>query len=138
MLRTEIADGRVAPADAVDCLVEATANAAATVPGGIVAHLFSVLPKIGLSEDDVPGELLAKLGSRLRAAGVMVELNEKWSCPAPRATAALAAAGVPLVASSDSHRSQDVGQYRSVPCTVGVVFPPVIPEQARGEHESAG
>jgi putative hydrolase len=121
-LRQDLADGSVSRADAIECLVEATANAAATVEHGQLAHLFSVLPKIGLAEDDVPAELLGWLGQRLRAAGTSAEINEKWSCPAPRTVAALAAAGVPLVASTDSHDCRDIGVYTGVRETVGAVF----------------
>jgi putative hydrolase len=122
-LRQDLADGTVSPADAVECLAEATANAASTVPAAILAHLFSVLPKIGLSENDVPDGLLGSLAGRLLASGAAVEVNEKWSCPAPRTVAALAGAGVPLVASTDSHHSSAVGRYQSVRDTVGAVFP---------------
>ena len=121
-LGRDLADGAVSPADVLECLAEATANAASTVRTGILAHLFSVLPKVGLSEDDVPDALLSWLARRLRDAGAVAEVNEKWSCPAPRTVAALARAGVPLVASSDSHHSSDVGSYRSVRRTVGTVF----------------
>jgi putative hydrolase len=48
-------------------------------------------------------------------------VNEKWSCPSPRTVAALAAAGVPLVAGSDSHHCRDIGRYDSVAATVTAV-----------------
>ncbi len=47
-----------------------------------------------------------------RRAGARVEVNEKWACPSPRTIRALAAAGVPLVASTDSH---DCADCRAVP-----------------------
>ncbi len=49
----------------------------------LVAHLFSLLPKIGLDEAMVPEPLLADLAKRVAQAGAMVEVNEKWSCPSP-------------------------------------------------------
>ncbi len=133
VLRQDLADGAVSSSDALECLAEATANAAGTVPAAIIAHPFSVLPKIGLSENDVPEALLGWLAARLLAAGAAVEVNEKWSCPAPRTVAALAAAGVPLVASTDSHHSSAVGRYESVRGTVGAVFPggAAWPDRAR-------
>jgi putative hydrolase len=45
-------------------------------------------------------------------------VNEKWSCPSPRTVAALATAGVPLVAGSDSHHCREIGRYDSVAATV--------------------
>ena len=61
VLRQDLADGAVSPADVLECLAEATANAASTVPAAIIAHPFSVLPKIGLSENDIPDALLTWL-----------------------------------------------------------------------------
>ena len=76
-----------------------------------------MLPKIGLDEAMVPEPLLAHLAKRIADTGAMVEVNEKWSCPSARAVTALARAGVPLVAGSDSHHCRDVGVYRSVRLT---------------------
>jgi putative hydrolase len=41
-------------------------------------------------------------------------VNEKWSCPSVPVVAAMAAAGVTLVAGSDSHHCRDVGRYDTV------------------------
>jgi histidinol phosphatase-like PHP family hydrolase len=47
------------------------------------------------------------------------EFNEKWACPSARTVAAMARAGVPMVAGTDSHHCRDVGVYRSVRVTAG-------------------
>ncbi len=47
-------------------------------------------------------------------AGARVEVNEKWACPSPRTIRALASAGVPLVASTDSHDCATIGRYQRV------------------------
>jgi putative hydrolase len=118
--RADIRDGRMSPAEAVERLCEASVNALdATDRGRLLAHLFSVLPKMGLDEGMLPRPLLARLAARIAAAGAMVEINEKWACPSPRTVAALARAGVRLVAGSDSHHCRDVGVYRSVRLTAG-------------------
>jgi putative hydrolase len=106
--------GEMTPAGAIERLCTATANALAAGRPALVAHLFSVLPKIGLSEELVPDRLLAHLAGRAARAGAMVEVNEKWSCPSVRSLSFLAAAGVPLVASSDSHHCASVGAYSYV------------------------
>jgi putative hydrolase len=109
--------GDLAPADAIEMLCTATARAASALSGGrraLVAHLFSVLPKIGLTEELVPRHLLAHLAGRVARAGAMVEVNEKWSCPSGRCLSVLATAGVRLVASSDSHHCAGVGAYTYV------------------------
>jgi putative hydrolase len=115
-VRAAIADGGMGAAEAIERLCRATANALR--PGGLLAHLFSLLPKIGLDEAMVPTGLLADLAGQVADAGVLVEVNEKWSCPSARTVAALADAGVSLVAGSDSHHRRDVGVYDSVRQTV--------------------
>jgi putative hydrolase len=117
-------NGTTTAAQAIEDLCRATANAispARCPRRPLLAHLFSVLPKIGLSESIVPGPILAELAWRIARSGALVEVNEKWSCPSPRTVAALAAAGVPLVAGSDSHHCRDIGRYDSVAATVTAV-----------------
>jgi putative hydrolase len=121
-MRAALSGGEISPRDAIDCLVEATASALGLVERPVLAHLFSVLPKIGLAESDVPGSMLSQLAKRAGAAGALVEVNEKWSCPSARTLRAFAAAGVPLVASTDSHDCQDIGVYNSVARTIDAVF----------------
>lgn len=106
--------GEVTVAEVVESLVEATAAALREAGRASLAHLFSILPKVGLAESDVPGRLLGHLARRARAAGALVEVNEKWGCPSARSLRAFAAAGVPIVAATDSHRCADVGVYRRV------------------------
>jgi putative hydrolase len=115
-VRATIANGGMTAAGAIEQLCRATANALRS--GALLAHLFSLLPKIGLDEAMVPGGLLADLAGQVADAGVLVEVNEKWSCPSARTVAALAGAGVSLVAGSDSHHRRDVGVYHSVRQTV--------------------
>ena len=115
-----IVRGELTAAEAIERLCEATANALdATDRRRMLAHLFSVLPKMGLDEAMVPEPLLAELARRVTRAGAMVEINEKWGCPSPRTVAALDRAGVRVVAGSDSHHCRDVGVYRSVRLTAG-------------------
>jgi putative hydrolase len=118
--REAIGSGQLGAAEAIETLCEATANALdATDRRCVLAHLFSVLPKVGLDEDMVPEPLLAELARRVARAGAMVEINEKWACPSPRSAAAMARAGVTVVAGSDSHHCRDVGVYHSVRLTAG-------------------
>jgi putative hydrolase len=93
-----ITRGGMTTAEAIERLCEATANAVRAM---------------------VPEPLLAELARRVALAGAMVEINEKWACPSPRTVAAMARAGVRLVAGSDSHHCRDVGVYHSVRLTAG-------------------
>ncbi|MEN0130441.1 MAG: PHP domain-containing protein [Brevundimonas sp.] len=105
-----IAAGLSVP-DAVEILVTATTRAMRVVGRAQVAHPFSLLPKIGLTEDDVSDELLDAFAQVAVETGTLVEVNEKWRCPGPRARERWASAGVRLVAASDAHVDTDVGRY---------------------------
>ncbi|QGQ19829.1 histidinol-phosphatase [Cellulomonas sp. JZ18] len=111
-VRERLDAGAVRPADVVEMLVTATARAVERTGRAQLAHPFSVLPKVGLTEDDVPDDLLDALAAVLVASGTPAEVNEKWDCPGPRVRARWAQAGVLLVASTDAHVADDVGRYR--------------------------
>jgi putative hydrolase len=121
--RAVIRDGGMTAAEAIERLCEATVNSLRFDVldwdfRPLLAHLFSLLPKIGLVEAMVPDPLLTHLAKRVAHAGTMLEVNEKWSCPSARTVTAMAAAGVSLVAGSDSHHCRDIGLYDSVRRTV--------------------
>lgn len=104
----------LAAADIVDMLVGATVKAITQVPRAQLAHLFSLLPKIGLDESDVGDDHLRALADAAVAADALVEVNEKWACPGRRVLDVLQAAGVGVVASTDAHHHGAVGRYRAV------------------------
>ncbi len=108
-----ILTGDVGRSAVVDTLVVATCAALTQAPyRPMVAHLFSLLPKMGLTEDDdVTDEHRAALAAACRAAGAAVEINEKWRCPSAHTVSYLAAAGVEIVTGSDAHRCADVGTW---------------------------
>lgn len=111
-VRDRIRRGRVSPADVIEQLLRATTAAVRSSPlPAIVAHLFSVLPKCGVSPDLVTADLLADLGAACLASDAAVEANEKWRCPTPAALTSLAALGVRITAGSDAHRAADVGRW---------------------------
>jgi putative hydrolase len=117
-VRDALDRGELRPAAVVESLVEATAaallRARQRVARASLAHLFSILPKVGLAESEVPDQLLGYLAGRAGETGAQVELTEKWACPSARTLTAFAAAGVPIVASTDSHDCADVGIYHRV------------------------
>lgn len=79
-----------------------------------LAHWFSILPKIGLSEDDLSDVQLQRWASAAGSTGTIIEANEKWGCPGPRALRAALDAGARVVASTDAHLARDVGRYDRV------------------------
>jgi putative hydrolase len=128
--RAQIEAGRLAPQDALDRLVLALISAMHSVStmhsvrSAQLAHCFSVLPKIGLSEDDLTDEHLRAWASAAAATGTMVEINEKWACPGSRAIRAALDAGVDVVASTDAHVATDVGVYGRVTEIIGEAVRP--------------
>lgn len=101
--------------DALDDLVTSLIQAMQRYPGNQLAHCFSILPKVGLTESQLGGERLAAWADTAAATDTLVEVNEKWGCPAATTLSALQRSGATLVASTDSHRAEDVGRYHRVP-----------------------
>lgn len=112
-VRERIAGGW-APDDVLDQLVGALIGAMRRHPGNQLAHCFSLLPKIGLHEQDLGDERIAAWARAAAETDTLVEVNEKWGCPDARSLAALRAAGAQVVASTDSHHAADVGRYSRV------------------------
>lgn len=114
-VRNLLDSGRLSAGEVVSWIMEATVAAAKAAPAQpIVAHLFSVLPKIGISDIGLPPALIARFADALHSTGAWVEINEKWRCPSYTVAMLLDRAGVPIVAGSDSHRAVDVGRYSYV------------------------
>jgi putative hydrolase len=122
-VRAAIEAGEVSADEVISGLVQATAAALRMAARPQLAHLFSILPKMGLTESAVPDEAIAHLAAQARLAGARVEVNEKWACPSARTVRAFADAGVALVASTDSHDCADIGGYASVRRLAGATFP---------------
>jgi putative hydrolase len=126
-MRHAVESGLVTAEEVIDCLVDATAAALGMAARPQLAHLFSILPKMGLNESEVPEDALSHLARRARLAGALLEVNEKWACPSARTVRAFAEAGVQLVASTDSHDCLDIGVYSSVRRIVDDAFSGALP-----------
>ncbi|MAQ15759.1 MAG: histidinol-phosphatase [Sandaracinus sp.] len=113
-VRRSLQLGRLDRADVLELLTLGTRNAMRRYERVVLAHLFSVLPKVGISEDDVPLDLVDELACAAAETGAEIEVDERWRCPSPRVVARFAARGVPVRASSDSHRRETIGRYRYV------------------------
>ncbi len=123
-VRAMLATGAVDAAAITRQLIGATMAAMSTAElPAVVVHAFSILPKIGLSEDDVPDDALRGLAARCRETGTRVEVNEKWGCPGTRVLRILLDSGVDLVAGSDAHTSGAVGRYDVVDRLLRTVAP---------------
>ena len=115
-VKTWLQDGRVTAAQCVAVLIRSTVAAMHGYRRHplVLAHLFSILPKVGLSEDDVADELLGNVGAVAVTTGTIVEVSERWRCPSARVLRALAAAGATVVCSTDSHSAATIGLYEYV------------------------
>jgi putative hydrolase len=106
---------------ALDQLIDAYVAAMIRFPAGQLAHPFSILPKVGLSESQLTDPQLQRWATTAAATGTVIEVNEKWACPSPRTLAAAFAAGATVVAATDSHVAADVGSYSRVSALLGEV-----------------
>jgi putative hydrolase len=113
--------GGLSADDALDLLIEASIRAMERTPHAQLAHWFSILPKVGLAEDQLGDARLAAWAAAAAATGTIVEVNEKWACPGPAAVRALRGAGARIVASTDSHDAADVGRYDRVAAMLDAV-----------------
>ncbi|WP_315070869.1 PHP domain-containing protein [uncultured Microbacterium sp.] len=100
--------------DVLDQLVEALVATMRRYPGNQLAHCFSILPKIGLSEEDLGPERTEAWARAAAETDTLVEVNEKWGCPDVPALTALRRVGGEIVASTDSHDASEVGRYSRV------------------------
>jgi putative hydrolase len=77
----------------------------------VIAHLFSVLPKLGLTEADVSPELVDSLAIAAAESNAQIVVDEHWRCPSVRTLRTFLRHGVPLLLSSGSHGSETIGRY---------------------------
>jgi putative hydrolase len=126
-VRDAITSGNVAAGEVISGLIEATAGALERAARPQLAHLFSILPKMGIAESAVPDEAIGQLARQAAATGAVLEVNEKWACPSARTVRAFAAAGVTLVASTDSHDCRDIGVYSAVRQLADGISPGPVP-----------
>ena len=122
-VRRRLDDGDLSTDEAVQTLIMATMRAMQRTPGAQLAHLFSLLPKLGLDEEVIHPDQLQALAGTAWQTGAVVEANEKWGCPSRAVLGEFVAAGVTVVASTDSHRASDVGVYDRVTALVDGIEP---------------
>jgi putative hydrolase len=102
------------PARVIGALVDASIGALERYPRVILAHPFSFLSRVGVSEELISNTDLERLGSALQRYNGSIEVNERWRCPSARVVRALSAQGVTIRASSNSHSPETIGQYAYV------------------------
>ena len=118
IVRQMIHEGEMTATAAISCIIDAMINSLSAVARlpypPILAHPFSLLPKLGLSERMISTEQLERLGEVLISKGALLEINEKWNCPSSHVALYMSSNGVALVAGSDAHVAAEVGVYSQV------------------------
>ena len=110
-VREEIESGELDPEAVLSWIVAGTAAAIRRHHDVVIAHLFSVLPKIGLREADVPRHLIEALADTAAESGARIEVDERWKCPSVETLRPFLRRRVPLLLSTDSHRRETIGRF---------------------------
>jgi putative hydrolase len=125
-LRLLLATGMLTPAQALELLVNASVRAlrrAADWAQPVLTRPFGILAEVGIGDELLTDDLLGQLADGCLATGSAVEVSERWRCPSIRVAAALAAAGVPLVAGSGARHADDIGRWAYLRETAAAVQP---------------
>jgi len=110
-VKAGLESGELDAATVIDGIVDSTIGAVTAHDDVVIAHLFSILPKIGLSEDDVTDEQLERLAAGTAKAGGRIEVSERWSCPNARSLKPFVDHGVEILLSTDAHMRSKMGRY---------------------------
>jgi len=102
-VRERIGGGDLDPAVVIDAILTSTARALDRPQRVVIAHFLSILPKIGLTEADVPLEGLERLAAEAARTGQEIEVSERWRCPSAATLRPFLRHGVPIALSTDSH-----------------------------------
>lgn len=109
--RERIQAGELDPQLVLRWIVSGTVAAVRRHEHLVIAHLFSVLPMLGLEERDVSPDLIDSLAIAAAECNARVVVDEHWRCPAVRTLRPFLRHGVPLLLGSGSHDSATVGRY---------------------------
>jgi putative hydrolase len=109
--RERIEAGELDPQMVLRWVVSGTVAALCHHEHLVIAHLFSVLPELGLDERDVPPDLIDSLAVAAAESDARIVVDEHWGCPAVRTLRPFLRRGVPLWLGSGSQDSGTVGRY---------------------------
>jgi putative hydrolase len=109
--RERIEAGELDPQMVLRWIVSGTLAAVRSHEHLVIAHLFSVLPGLGLDERDVSPDLIDSLAIAAAESDARVVIDEHWRCPAVRTLRPFLRHGVPLLLGSGSHDGETVGRY---------------------------
>lgn len=109
--RERIEDGELDPQMVLRWIVGGTLAALHGHEHLVIAHLFSVLPTLGLEEGEVSSDLVDSLAVAAAESDAQIVVDEHWRCPAVRTLRPFLRRGVPLLLGSGGDDSETVGRY---------------------------
>jgi putative hydrolase len=110
-VRDRIAAGDLSAEAVVDAILTATRLCLDRPQRVVIAHFGSILPKIGLSEADLPAAGLEQLAAEVARTGQEIEISERWRCPSAATLRPFLRHGVAIPLSTDSHKRETIGRY---------------------------
>jgi putative hydrolase len=110
-VRRRIEAGEISAEAVVDAILTATLRALDRPERVVIAHFGSILPKIGLSEADLPADGLDRLAAEVARTGQEIEISERWRCPSAATLRPFVRHGVLVGLSTDSHKRETIGRY---------------------------
>jgi putative hydrolase len=126
--RERIEAGELDPRIILSWMVAGTAAALHCHEQVVIPHLFGVLPSLGLSEGDVPGEMVDSLVVAAVEAEARILVDERWRCPTLRTLRPFLRHGVPMLLGTGSRNRETIGRYEHC---AGVVHELPKPDPAR-------
>jgi putative hydrolase len=114
----ELARGVVTHREVLEHLTTATANAVRRHENVVIAHFFSLLPRLGIDEQTVPLELIEHVADAAREGGAIIEVNERYRSPNARTLRPFLARGIELFTSTDAHQRDRIARYDHVATVV--------------------
>jgi putative hydrolase len=109
--RERIEVGELDPQIVLRWIVSGTVAAVRRHEHLVIAHLFSVLPKLGLEEGEVSPELVDSIAVAAAESDARIVVDEHRGCPAVRTLQPFLRHGVSVLLGSGSHDSETVGRY---------------------------
>ncbi len=110
-VRDRIAAGDLSAEAVVDAILTATRLSLDRPQHVVIAHFGSILPKIGLTEADLPAEGVERLAAEAARTGQEIEISERWRCPSAVTLRPFLRHGVSIALSTDSHKRETIGRY---------------------------
>lgn len=110
-VREALERGDLHPDEVFEALITSTRECLDDPRPIVIAHLFSILPKLGLDQADAPLHQIEALAEECARTGQRIEVNERYATPTARTLRPFIARDVELLVSTDSHRAATIGRY---------------------------